>query len=229
MSLTSNDSTSSDYHYVSTRRTRIKFTFAWKQLQVFETSWRPTIDRFYESPPSWLPSCIVTDNERYISDFLLVLMKIWICQWNFHWRISNTRLDRMTCLHRRRTHQINTVGILLRQIVDFTYPNRFDVTSRWLSVSYLLSSDPSRKLPTVDFFTFVISRRQYSLRPYYRQVHVPHSQSRTLFKFLKMILPKSSIMSKQKIYSSLLILCWVNPYHRWNFSTFNERRKYLIS
>ena len=57
-----------------------------------------------------------------------------------------------------------TVGILLRQIVDVTYPNRFDVTSRWPSVSYLLSSDPSRKLPTADFFTFVISRRQYSLR-----------------------------------------------------------------
>ena len=110
VSLISNDSTSSDYHYVSTRRTRIKFTFASKQLQVFETSWRPTIDRFYESPPSWLPSCIVSDNERYISDFLLVLMKIWICQWNFHWRISNTRLDRMTCLHRRRSHQISQCG-----------------------------------------------------------------------------------------------------------------------
>ena len=47
--------------------------------------------------------------------------------------------------------------------------------------------------------------------------------------FLRLILPKSSIISKQKIYSSLLILCWVNPYHRWNLSTFNERRKYLIS
>ena len=75
-----------------------------------ETSWRPTIDRFHESPPSWLPSCIVTVNERYISDFLLVLMKIWICQWNFHWRIFNTRLDRMTCLHRRRSHQISQWG-----------------------------------------------------------------------------------------------------------------------
>ena len=123
----------------------------------------------------------------------------------------------------------NTARILLRQIVDVIYPNRFDVTSRWLSVSYLLSSDPSRKLPTADFFHVRHLSKTVLSSGILSSSSCSHSQSLILFKFLKLILPKSSIMSKQKIYSSLLILCWVNPYHRWNFSTFNERRKYMIS
>ena len=60
---------------------------------------------------------------------------------------------------------------------------RRDVKMTVRIISFELGS--VTKATHCHFFTFVISRRQYSLRPYYRQVHVPHSQSRILFIFLK--------------------------------------------
>ena len=153
-----------------------------------------------------------------MTDILLVLMKIWICQWNFQWRISNTRLDRMTCLHRRRTHQMSQQD-----------PAE---TDRRLHLSKSLRRHVKMTVRIISFELGSVKKATHCRLFHVRLSSLEDStlsQSRILFKFLRLILQKSSIISKQKIYSSLIILCWVNPYHRWNLPTFNERRKYLIS
>ena len=117
-------------------------------------------------------------------------MKIWICQWNFHWRISNTRLDRMTCLRRRRSHQITQHGSCWDR--SSTSAIQIASTQRQDDRPYHIhrARIRRRKLPTADFFTFVISRRQYSLRLILSSSSYPSLSSRILFKFLKVDPPE---------------------------------------